>query len=200
MTTPRLDKPPLNSRSRAPRTIRTVTAATDPMNRLTRQRRFEQAVSRDQNTVPDARSHWLVAVRKPSGYWDVLGMHLPLALLTGACLVVSVAVDPVRLPFRTCGFLRFSGYPCPFCGFTRAFHATANGRWGEAISQSPLAFLAFCGVVLVFAWHAAAVIAGRRFERGRLLRPAGAWQWAVVIFSLVLVLLNWVYRLYHGYA
>jgi hypothetical protein len=47
-----------------------------------------------------------------------------------------------------------TGFYCPGCGTTRAFHALLNGRFSEAMGKNGLAVLAlpFLGVAAARAW------------------------------------------------
>jgi len=104
----------------------------------------------------------------------VLGMALPLESRVGL----------------RCGFLSLTGWPCLFCGMTRAFLAAGHGAWAEAFRQSPV------GALLFPATAAFAVWSGWRVWRGRtpaLRVPAGAW-----IALAVALLANWLYRLAAG--
>ena len=129
-------------------------------------------------------------------YWDVAGAHLPIVLVTGLPLWLPHGVEIHRLPMRPCTFLSWTGHPCPFCGFTRAFWALAQGDWHVALTQTPLSVLVYLVTALLFAWHGAALILGVR------VRP-GSWfpvdrrrkRWAIATVALLFIL-NWAYRLF----
>ena len=136
-----------------------------------------------------------LSLTRPRSYWDVVGAHFPLALVTGIVLFVSRWIPGNLLPLRPCTFLQLTGYPCPFCGFTRSFQAMSHGDWVSALYNSPIACLVYVAVVLVFAWNAAGLLLGVKISRNRFLRlKAGRARWGIAIFS-VLLALNWAYRL-----
>ena len=132
---------------------------------------------------------------RPPSYWDVVGAHLPLALVTGIPLLVSHWVPHTLLPLKACTFLHLTGYPGPFCGFTRSFWAMAEGNLAFAIHNSPLACVLYIVVALLFAWHSAGLLFGVKITRGRLLKLSlGQARWTGVLI-IVLFFLNWGYRL-----
>ena len=139
----------------------------------------------------------LLSWTRPTSYWDVVGVHLPLALVTCVPLVMSTRVLCNLLPLRRCTFLWLTGYPCPFCGFTRSFLAIGEGDWTFAIHNCPLAFLVFVMAMLFLAGNLTALLLNVRISRGRLLRvrPNMARLLGIVI---VVVLMNWAYRLCLG--
>lgn len=128
-----------------------------------------------------------------------MGAHFPAALISGGILLASVVLPLSGLPFGPiCTFLRLTGYPCPFCGSTRAFIAMGHGRWLEAWHQSPMATGLFAGVTAVFVWNAAALAAGL------IVRPGAGrmWggrnrRWLAGIFCAMLAA-NWIYRIACG--
>jgi hypothetical protein len=129
-------------------------------------------------------------------FWDVAGAHLPMALVTGLPLWLPYWLEIHRLPMRPCTFLSWTGHPCPFCGFTRAFWALAHGDWHAALTQTPLSGLVYLATALLFAWHGAALTIGVRVRLGSwvpLDRRRKRWAIAVVAF---LFILNWAYRLF----
>jgi hypothetical protein len=63
---------------------------------------------------------------------------------------------------QKCTFLSLTGYPYPFCGFTRSFWAIAEGDWTFAVNNTPLACLAYIATALLFAWHITALLIGVR--------------------------------------
>lgn len=132
---------------------------------------------------------------RPSSYWDVVGAHAPLTLVTGIVLFLSKWAPIDHLPLKPCTFLQLTGYPCPFCGFTRSFWAMTHGDWTFALYNSPLACIVYIGVVLVFAWNVIGLFLGVKISRGRFLRlRPGRARWGIFIIAVSFTL-NWAYRL-----
>jgi len=129
---------------------------------------------------------------RPDSYWDVVVAHLPLALITGIALLLPHLISCDLLPLKECTFLSLTGYPCPFCGFTRSFWAIAEGDWGFAVNNAPLACLTYIATVLLFAWHITALLIRVRVVSGlfHLLKSFHA-GWLIV----AMLVLNWAYRL-----
>jgi hypothetical protein len=135
---------------------------------------------------------------RPRSYWDVVGKHLPLALLSGMALLVASLVPLHLLPIRSCTFLNLTGYPCPFCGFTRSFWAMARWDWAYAFHEAPLACLLYIAVALTFVVNALGLLVDRQIRLSRLLSPRGInGRWIFIVVS-VLFILNWFYRLALG--
>ena len=135
---------------------------------------------------------------RPRSYWDVVGQHLPLSLVTGMALLLSSRTLCDLLPLKHCTFLGLTGYPCPFCGFTRAFQAMAEGDWALVMQNCPLAWPVYFTIVVVFVWNMTGLLLGVKIQRGRYLRlKPGQGRWAVALFS-ALFILNWVFRLGFG--
>lgn len=140
---------------------------------------------------------WASWVR-PRSYWDVVVHHLPLAVISGGALFLPYGVKIQNLPLIPCTFLHLTGYPCPFCGFTRSFWLIATGAWGDALANCPLAFGVYFFVAALFVWNASALIyrivllPGPKFHSkpGRRLKMTG--------IVCLLFLLNWAYRLAMG--
>jgi hypothetical protein len=135
---------------------------------------------------------------RPKSYWDVVVHHLPLAAISGTALFLPYLTSPQNLPMIPCTFLHLTGYPCPFCGFTRAFWAIATGQWGEALAGCPLAFGVFFLVAGLFIWNATAMILGRVILPGPGFYPPPQRRFAVWCVVGGLFLLNWAYRLAMG--
>ncbi|MBN1278032.1 MAG: DUF2752 domain-containing protein [Deltaproteobacteria bacterium] len=133
---------------------------------------------------------------RPSSYWDVISAHLPFALITGTVLLASILVPVVPSPLKICTFLKLTGYPCPFCGFTRSFLALGHGGWAFAMHNCPLSVLLYCLTIFVFAWNTAGLLAGVIIRRGRFLRLKPVRPWLIIIIGLFA--LNWMYRLFSG--
>ena len=135
---------------------------------------------------------------RPSSYWDVAGKHLPLAFLSGTALLVAAFLPLHLLPVRSCTFLGLTGYPCPFCGFSRAFWAMARYDWSYAFYEAPLACLFYVTVVLTFTVNTLGLLLGRQIRLSRLMWPQGLnARWVFIVIS-ALLFLNWCYRLALG--
>jgi hypothetical protein len=135
---------------------------------------------------------------RPRSYWTVVVYHLPLAVLSGIALFLPYAVAVNQLPLIPCTFLHLTGLPCPLCGFTRSFWAIATGQWGFALSNCPLALGVYLCAALLFLWNAAALSFGLVLLRGPRLQSAPARSRKIGGIVLLLLLLNWSYRLAAG--
>jgi len=136
--------------------------------------------------------------RPGGGYRSVLAHHLPSALIAGGVLL-AVAILPLdRIPYTICTFLRITGYPCPSCGLTRGFVTMAHGQWLAVLHACPLAALLYAVTALVFAVNTAALLCGVCLTPGLWLKwRARTWVVLLCFFGL-LILLNWLYRLFYG--
>lgn len=135
---------------------------------------------------------------RPQSRWDAAVVHLPWALVTGIPLLMSFLVPLQFLPLIPCTLFRFTGYPCPFCGFTRSFWALSAGDWTQALWNYPLSGLLYVLFAVGFIWNSAALIGGIRIKRGRALRLSPRQTRYLFAFISVLFLINWMYRLSLG--
>ena len=132
---------------------------------------------------------------RPDSYWDVVVAHLPIALLTGLGLFLPIWVAFHTLPFMKCTFLCVTGFPCPFCGFTRSLWSISAGEWYFAVRNCPLSLGVYGLMVIFFAWHSTALLLGIKMKSGLypLCRSVHTWWIIGAIFFL-----NWVYRISVG--
>ena len=145
----------------------------------------------------NSTSRYLSYVR-PTSYWDVVCYHMPMALVTGIPLFLSLVATPGGLPLKACTFKALTHYPCPFCGFTRSFFAMASGDWAYAFYNCPLACALFVLCIVVFIWSLAGLVAGVKLSiPDSLIIKTGQGKYLGIAIGL-LFLLNWVYRLYQG--
>lgn len=120
-----------------------------------------------------ARAHFLAGIERGDwisrATWAVL-FALPTAvMITAACLTP----DPhghgthTQLGLPPCGFLVFSGYPCPGCGLTTAFSHMIRlevfGAWsanpfGIALFLATAAFIPFAALGFVRGWQVVAAL------------------------------------------
>ncbi len=140
----------------------------------------------------------LVTWLRPRSYWAVTVHHLPLAMITGIAILLPYWVSIERMPQIPCTFRRLTTYPCPFCGVTRSFWAIAHGQWSEAWVHCPIAFAVFMMVAGFFLWHAAALASGVILTRGPLLRPNSRYRTAGIIAAVLVLAMNWAYRIGMG--
>jgi len=132
---------------------------------------------------------------RPDSYWDVVVAHLPLALLTALGLVLPFWVSFGSLPFIKCTFLTVTGFPCPFCGFTRALWAISAGQWHDALRNCPLSLGGYSLMVLLFMWHSSALLFGVKISSGFYHAFSSIHTWWIIGG---LFFLNWVYRIGFG--
>ena len=139
-----------------------------------------------------------MVVRRPSALRTVMIHHGPAFALSVLALAGSLLASLVPFPLFRCTFLRFTGYPCPTCGGTRAFIDCLAGEWMAALRECPVAVPLYFAVWIVLLWNLAALISRRSIcvVAHRRLKIM-VYKWALGIGS-VLLLANWIYRLAEG--
>ena len=137
----------------------------------------------------------LVSVVRPDVRRKVVRAHAPWCFLSGLVWLLSLFI-PYRNPAQLCGFLRWTGYPCMFCGLTPSFAALSQGAWAFAVQNAPLALALYAALIAIFFWNGIALIAGVQLGPGSRVRAIPRMFWIIV--GTTLVLLNWAYRLYFG--
>ncbi len=135
-------------------------------------------------------------VVRPRSYWDVVGVHFPLVLAMGIIWLASFILPHVNTSIRLCTFYNWTGYPCLFCGFSRAFSAISGGHWTWAWHHVPMSYPLYMVMLAVLFWNAAALACGVQLYPGRVLRRIRV-RWVVIVFG-VLLMANWIYRLSRG--
>jgi Protein of unknown function (DUF2752) len=105
--------------------------------------------------------------------------------LSVAAIAVAAIVPPAWLEDSPtiCLFRRITGRPCPSCGLTRSWSATAHGRLRNALAHHPFGPLTFLAAVAI------ALHGSRALDRPELRDP----RVATVLGSLWLV--TWLGRL-----
>ncbi len=99
------------------------------------------------------------------------------------------------LSWPRCFFRAVTGMPCVSCGATRCTIAFLHGDFFSAWQWNPLAFIAFCALI-VFDLYAVIVIVGRR-ARLRIVDWTVREKNFTRIAALSLLALNWIYLLAH---
>lgn len=142
-------------------------------------------------------SRWFV-IERPANRWDVVGVHLPGALISGVILIASAVLPSRGLPGPICFFLRVTGLPCPFCGSTRTFIAMGHGHFHDAMIQSPFAAALFVVVAVVFLWNATPLLAGFTIKSGDALNLSKQSRYWLAGALIVALTANWLYRIFSG--
>jgi hypothetical protein len=108
-------------------------------------------------------------------------------------ILLAAAVVPLALVERIhlCAFRNLTGYPCPFCGLTRAFLMLAHGDVAGAWHIAPLGVPLFVITAIAFMWSLAGLLLRRK-----LTTPI-PWRW-ILPLGAILLLVNWIYRLAVG--
>jgi hypothetical protein len=113
-------------------------------------------------------------------------------------LVAAAAIEPdprgygthTQLGFPPCGFLLFTGSPCPGCGLTTAFANGIRGHWSLAASANPLGLALFLAVC--FCVPLAVVAAVRDWSLDAVIERFALNRWALVLAGCAVVV--WVVR------
>lgn len=121
---------------------------------------------------------------------------LAILLVGGTWMGISYLVPENWTP---CFFHQLTGWPCPSCGSTRAFHALLQGEITDSVQINPLGVLAAIAAMLMVPFLLIDLLYGksmvyRVYQHGEkwLKRPLIA-----VPFS-VLVLANWIWNISKG--
>jgi len=121
---------------------------------------------------------------------ELIWLAVSAASIAGAAAWLGFA-----LPWPRCAFLAVTGLPCITCGATRGAIAFLQGGLLAALRWNPLAFVAFCALI-VFDLYAAVVLFGRTV-RLRIVDWTVTEKNATRIVVISLLALNWIYLLAH---
>lgn len=120
-----------------------------------------------------------------------------LGFLWGGTAALLVLLSPFgstlagALP--ACPLKRFTGLPCPSCGATRTALALAHLDFAGAFDVSPLATLAWLGVIAGGLAAGLAAVAGYAVPDLPRRIPLG-WR----LGAVAIVVVNWIYLIWHG--
>jgi len=141
----------------------------------------------------------LIRVIKPSSYSAVLRVHLLwVSILAPIFLVVRFVPVVYWLPMKICLFRNMTGYPCPFCGFTRAFVGLAHGRWSSTLIECPAVIPLFITTAGLLVWNLLGLLSGRIITLGPALHQHSRSWIFVMMGGGTMLLGNWIYRLVEG--
>jgi len=101
-----------------------------------------------------------------------------------------------QMPTPQCVFHSLTGWPCLTCGATRAAIQFFHGHFGASLLFNPLAFLAFCGLIVFDLYALTVLIAGA--PRLRLANLSRAEKNLARSAAVLLLASNWLYLLIAG--
>ena len=113
---------------------------------------------------------------------------LALAGICGLMLAAAAALplDAPPLSLLSCPFRAATGFPCPGCGCTHAFHHAVRGQVLAALSYSPLGTLLAIACAAHLIWTALR-LAGLRRAPAIALTPRARWAAAAALAA------NWIF-------
>jgi Protein of unknown function (DUF2752) len=115
---------------------------------------------------------------------------LTVSLGSGVGLAAWLAA---RMPTPHCIFHSLTGLPCLTCGATRAAIQFFHGHFGASLLFNPLAFLAFCGLIVFDLYALTVLIAGA--PRLRLANLSRSEKNLARCAAVLLLAGNWLYLL-----
>jgi hypothetical protein len=121
-------------------------------------------------------------------FWGAISVVGLVAGLAGALLPIN-ARGAFPLP---CIFYHATGWPCLFCGMTRAFLAAGHGMWEDALRQSPI------GASLYIAAWVAFVVGAINFARSAPAPRTSSISARFWIACIAALAANWIYRVLTG--
>lgn len=120
-----------------------------------------------------------------------------LGLIWGAVAVALVLASPLGAGWAAglpaCPIQTLAGLPCPGCGTTRSALALGRLDVAAALAASPLATLAWIGLVVGGVVAGAAALLGRPFRE-----PSWDWPLSARLGVCVVIAVNWLYLLWAG--
>jgi hypothetical protein len=119
---------------------------------------------------------------RPSVHAVALGGVAMLLLAAAAIL----PLDGPPLSILSCPFKVATGWPCPGCGCTRAFHFAVRGQWALAFAHSPLGTLLALACAAHVLWTALR-FAGLPYAPAIELTPRARWAAATALAA------NWLF-------
>ncbi len=122
--------------------------------------------------------------------------------IVGGCvllLAAAGAIEPdargygthTQLGLPPCGFLSFTGSPCPGCGLTTAFAYGIRGHWSLAASANPLGLALF--FVVCFCIPLGVTAALRGWSLDAVIERFALNHWALALAGCAVVV--WIVRL-----
>lgn len=143
----------------------------------------------------------IVRPAEPINFWNTYAGSVFLLILSGAILVTARFFPLEKIPLGFCVFLHLTGFPCPTCGFTRAFCDFANGNWSAGFYLCPFVCILFIITVAVVVYNAVVIVAGLfgvRVQLGNFFQLSTRKTIVLAVFFSLLLMANWIYRLIMG--
>lgn len=131
-----------------------------------------------------------LATRQENSRLLALRQNTAWLVLTAPFLLLPYVRLSERLP-HLCLFRKWTGVPCMFCGFTRAFENIAHGHFRAALLDCPAALFLYFGMWIVLTFATALTLRQKSMAFTLTVREK---QTGVAAIALIL-LANWVWRL-----
>jgi len=139
-----------------------------------------------------------IPVRRTPPAWERRLVPAILFVFCGCLLGVAAWLTPsstgigthTQMGFPSCGMVRWTGAPCPTCGYTTTFSQAVHGQLWTAFTNQPAAF------VLVFLAMATFLVCGYALVTGVSLGPLGRAIWRPWFYwsFAALFILGWAYK------
>lgn len=125
--------------------------------------------------------------------WTSLALGCLSVLVVAAFLVPDARGygTHTQLGLPPCGFLTWTGAPCPGCGLTTSFALGIRGRWASAFDANPLGLALFLLTCLGIPFGLAGAFRGWSLEAA--VDRFALHRWALAMAACAAVL--WVARL-----
>jgi hypothetical protein len=117
--------------------------------------------------------------------------------IAGAALVILFLVsariyNPSSSDLMTCQFKNLTGYNCPTCGMSRSIHYFSLFHFWDSLKYNPLSFVAMIGLIFLFLKIIFELITRKEIHLKKKTYPGKQ----IGIILLIMVLLNWFYKLF----
>lgn len=138
---------------------------------------------------------------RSGGRWLAAGLLAISLGLVGVAAWLRPDVSPqqmgthTQMGFAPCGFVFFTGYPCPSCGMTTACALTMHGRLAEAFIAQPAGLAVALAAILTTAISLMVLLTGLRPAV-----PAAIWMHPVrtVWLGAGLLVFGWAFKIIYG--
>lgn len=124
--------------------------------------------------------------------------HAAALAVSLAALAAAYGLPAGGVPLLECRFRRWTGVPCPTCGYTRGVQAVLHGDLDRAVRECPTAILVTGALVATVLLSSAALLRGRTWATGGDPLARRRRIRAAIVVGVAVVAANWIWRLVQG--